>query len=55
MVPDPTLSIEEGAIQAWPGAWAGKNFHDILMNLGYDLDSPWQELPQEDRDWILFT
>ena len=55
MVPDPTLSIEEGAIQAWPGAWAGKNFHDILMNLGYDLDSPWQDLPQEDRDWILFT
>ncbi|MCG7449450.1 excinuclease ABC subunit UvrA [Corynebacterium kefirresidentii] len=55
MVPDPTLSIEEGAIQAWPGAWAGKNFHDILMNLGYDLDSPWQELSQKDRDWILFT
>lgn len=55
MVPDPTLSIEDGAIQAWPGAWAGKNFHDILANLGYDLDSPWQDLPQEDRDWILFT
>lgn len=55
MVPDPTLSIEEGAIAAWPGAWAGKNFHDILQTLGYDLDSPWQELSQEDRDWILFT
>ena len=55
MVPDPTLSIEDGAIQAWPGAWAGKNFHDILATLGYDLDSPWQELSQEDREWILFT
>ena len=55
MVPDPTLSIEDGAIQAWPGAWAGKNFHDILQTLGYDLDSPWQDLPQEDREWILFT
>ena len=55
MVPDPTLSIEDGAIQAWPGAWAGKNFHDILATLGYDLDSPWQDLPKEDRDWILFT
>ena len=55
MVPDPTLSVEDGAIQAWPGAWAGKNFHDILATLGYDLDSPWQELPQEDREWILFT
>ena len=55
MVPDPTLSIEDGAIQAWPGAWAGKNFHDILAALGYDLDSPWQDLPKKDRDWILFT
>ena len=55
MVPDPTLSIEDGAIQAWPGAWAGKNFHDILQALGYDLDSPWQDLPRKDRDWILFT
>ncbi len=55
MVPDPTKSIENGAIQAWPGAWAGKNFHDILQTLGYDLDSPWQDLPKKDRDWILFT
>ena len=55
MVPDPTLSIEEGAIAAWPGAWAGKNFHDILAELGYDLDSPWQDLPKRDREWILFT
>lgn len=55
MIPDPTLSIEDGAIQAWPGAWAGKNFHDILQTLGYDLDSPWQDLPKKDRDWILFT
>ena len=55
MVPDPTLSIEDGAIQAWPGEWAGKNFHDILQALGYDLDSPWQDLPRKDRDWILFT
>lgn len=55
MVPDPTKSIEEGAIAAWPGAWAGKNFHDILAELGYDLDSPWQDLPATDREWILFT
>ncbi len=55
MIPDPSLSIEEGAIRAWPGAWAGKNFHDILEELGYDLDSPWRDLPQKDRDWILFT
>ncbi|MGV3161206.1 excinuclease ABC subunit A [Corynebacterium sp. 32222D000AT] len=55
MVPDPSLSIEDGAIAAWPGAWAGKNFHDILEELGFDLDSPWQDLPEQDRQWILFT
>ena len=55
MVPDPSLTINEGAIQAWPGAWGGKNFHDILEQLGYPMDTPWREIPQQDRDWILFT
>lgn len=55
MVPNPELSIEEGAIAAWPGAWAGKNFHDILQELGFDLDTPWKQLPAKQRDWILFT
>ncbi|MCL6299616.1 excinuclease ABC subunit UvrA [Streptomyces kronopolitis] len=55
LVPDPSLSLREGAIAAWPGAWQGKNLRDILGALGYDLDLPWRELPQADRDWILFT
>lgn len=55
MVPDPSLSIWDGAIAAWPGAWLGKNFRDILGALGYPLDIPWRDIPQEDRDWILFT
>ncbi|WP_129358233.1 excinuclease ABC subunit UvrA [Rothia uropygioeca] len=56
MVPDPNLSINDGAIQAWPGAWLGKNFHDILFTLDIvDMDLPWREIPQEIRDWILFT
>ncbi|MGW7003554.1 excinuclease ABC subunit UvrA [Streptomyces sp. NPDC054933] len=55
LVPDPALSIREGAIAAWPGAWQGKNLRDILDALGYDIDRPWRELPQQDRDWILFT
>jgi excinuclease ABC subunit A len=55
MVPDPSLSIDEGAIAAWPGAWLGKNFHDILVTLGYRTDVPWSALPREERDWILFT
>ncbi|ALD20634.1 excinuclease ABC subunit UvrA [Hymenobacter sp. DG25A] len=55
MVPDPTLTIRERAIAAWPQAWGGQNQRDILVTLGYDIDRPWQELPQEQRDWILFT
>ncbi|MFJ5028249.1 ATP-binding cassette domain-containing protein [Streptomyces sp. NPDC088560] len=55
LVPDPALSIREGAIAAWPGAWQGKNLRDILDTLGYDVDRPWRELPAGQREWILFT
>ena len=55
MVPDPSLSIEEGAIAAWPGAWLGKNFHDIVAELGFPMDIPWRDIPRADRGWILFT
>ncbi|MFJ7261480.1 ABC transporter [Streptomyces globosus] len=55
LVPDPGLSIREGAIAAWPGAWQGKNLRDILEALGHDVDAPWRELPAADREWILFT
>ena len=55
MVPDPTLTIRERAIAAWPQAWGGQNQRDILVSMGYDVDTPWKDLPQKDRDWILFT
>lgn len=55
LVPDQELSIRQGAIAAWPGAWQGKNLRDILEVLGYDVDAPWRELAAEDREWILFT
>ncbi|MEU8675364.1 excinuclease ABC subunit UvrA [Streptomyces sp. NPDC048560] len=55
LVPDPSLSIREGAIAGWPGAWQGKNLRDVLDALGHDVDRPWRELAPEDREWILFT
>ena len=55
LVPDPSLSIRERTIAAWPRAWQGKNLRDILVTLGYDVDIPWSELPQSQRNWILFT
>ncbi|WP_275834010.1 excinuclease ABC subunit UvrA [Roseisolibacter sp. H3M3-2] len=55
MVPDPSLTIRDRAIAAWPPAWHGQNQRDILVTLGYDVDRPWRELPRKERDWILFT
>jgi excinuclease ABC subunit A len=55
MVPDDTLTIRERAIAAWPPAWHGQNLRDILVTMGYDVDTPWRELPKKDRDWILYT
>lgn len=55
MVPDPSLSIRDGAIAAWPGAWQGANLRSIAKNLGIDIDAPWHSLPAETRDWLLHT
>ena len=55
MVPDPNLSINERAIAAWPPAWHGQNLRDMLITMGFDVDTPWKDLPKKDRQWILFT
>jgi excinuclease ABC subunit A len=55
MVPDDSLTIRERAVAAWPTAWQGQNLREILMTLGYDVDTPWRDLPRKARDWILFT
>ena len=55
LVPDPALSVQDGAIAAWPGAWMGKNLRRVAAELGVDIDLPWQQLPRETRDWLLFT
>jgi excinuclease ABC subunit A len=55
LVPDPSLTIRERAVAAWPGAWQGQNLRDILVTLGYDIDKPWRKLSRKDRNWILFT
>src|SRR6187200_2791944 len=55
MVPDDTLTIRQRAIAAWPTAWHGQNLRDIAVTLGFDVDTPWRDLPRKDRDWLLFT
>jgi excinuclease ABC subunit A len=55
MVPDDSLTIRERAVAAWPPAWHGQNLKDMLVTLGFDIDTPWKKLPKKDRNWILFT
>jgi excinuclease ABC subunit A len=55
LVPDPDLSIRDGAVAAWPAGWHGQNLRDILTTLGHDIDVPWRALPARTRKWILFT
>lgn len=55
LVPDPSLSIRDGAIAAWPGAWQGANLRSIVSGLGIDIDKPWRRLRKKDRDWLLYT
>jgi excinuclease ABC subunit A len=47
MVPDPSLTIRERAIAAWPTAWQGQNLRDILTTLGFDIDLPWKDLSKK--------
>ncbi len=55
LVPDPSLTIRDGAIAAWPSAWHGQNLRDICVTLGFDIDVPFRSLSAADRRWLLFT
>jgi excinuclease ABC subunit A len=56
IVPDPTLSIGEGALAPW--ANSASNYYEqvteaIAERYGVDLDAPWEELPDEQRELFL--
>jgi excinuclease ABC subunit A len=56
IVPDPTLSIAEGALEPWTKA--ASRYHRRLLEAvaeanGIDVDTPWQDLAQRDRDLLL--
>jgi excinuclease ABC subunit A len=57
VVPDPSLSIGEGAIAPW--AVSASNYYDqltqaIAERYEVDLETPWQDLPEESRDFFLY-
>jgi excinuclease ABC subunit A len=56
VVPDPTLSINEGALAPWQGS--SSNYYEqvteaIAEEYDVDLDAPWEELPLEARETFL--
>ncbi len=56
VVPDPALSIGEGAIAPW-AASASDYYEQLTQGIaeryGVDLDTPWVALPAEERDFFL--
>jgi excinuclease ABC subunit A len=57
VVPDPSLSIGEGAIAPW--AVSASNYYEQLIQAiaerySVDLETPWQDLPDESQDFFLY-
>jgi excinuclease ABC subunit A len=57
VVPDPTLSIGEGALAPWAGS--SSNYYEQITQAigekyGVDLETPWEELGDDARDLFLF-
>jgi excinuclease ABC subunit A len=56
IVPDPTKSIEQGAIAIWKeGAenWRLRQIHTLAKHYKFALTTPWEKLPEKVRNTIL--
>jgi len=60
VVPNPTLSIRDGAVAPWAGplsrgeGWTAQAVHALAHSFDINLDIPWNKLSQADRDLVLF-
>jgi excinuclease ABC subunit A len=57
VVPDPTLSLSEGALQPWRlghSRYWKRLVEAVAEEYGIDPDTPWQELSDEDREIFLY-
>src|SRR6476659_4977904 len=57
LVPDPSLSIDDGALVPW--AVGGSGFYELVIQAIADryeipTDIPWQELTEEEQDYFLY-
>lgn len=57
VVPDPTATLAEGALQPWSHAHVADYFGRLLIalgeELGFDVDTPWDRLPPRAQKSIL--
>ncbi|NYI47455.1 excinuclease ABC subunit A [Nocardioides aromaticivorans] len=57
VVPDPTATLAEGALQPWSHAHVADYFGRLLIalgeELGFDVDTPWEQLPPRAQKSIL--
>ena len=59
LIPDPQRSITGGcfireAFKYNPDTWDGRVMYTLSVELGFSLDTPWQELPEATRHAILY-
>ncbi|MCX5800710.1 MAG: excinuclease ABC subunit UvrA [Candidatus Eisenbacteria bacterium] len=57
VVPNPTLSISKGAVAAWGASssvWFNSQMRALAKHYDFDLDMPFQELPERVKEIILF-
>ena len=59
LVPDPTRSLNDGAfvkaaLSNSRDSWGGRIMHSLSAHYGIDLDAPFEELPKEHVDLLLY-
>lgn len=56
LIPDPKLSIAQGAIRGWEKEenYARKMLDNVCRHYGIDLDKPFEELTDKEKQIILY-
>src|SRR5262249_52155548 len=59
LIPDPTISFFQGAIPVIGhlkamGRWRRHIYEGVAQTLGIDLKTPWNKLPEEHRNLLLY-
>ncbi len=59
IVPNPALTLHEGAVLYWgelrkkQDSWGYRALRSIARHYGFDLDTPWQDLPERARQVLI--